>query len=47
MRWTEDAGDLVVDALRWVPLGIKQALAVELREELIDSRLRGVADWDG
>ncbi len=43
-HWTE-AREIWRDALQWVPAGTKQALAVEQRVELIDTKLRGVADW--
>lgn len=43
-HWTE-AHEVWREALRWVEPGTKQALAVEQRMELIDTRLRGIADW--
>ena len=43
-HWTE-AHEIWREALRWVPEGTKQAQAVQQRMELLESRLRGIADW--
>ena len=43
-HWTE-AHEIWREALQWVPEGTKQALAVQQRMELIETRPRGIADW--
>ncbi len=43
-HWTE-AHEVWQEALKWVEPGTKQALAVEQRMELIEGKLRGIADW--
>ena len=43
-HWTE-AHEIWRDALQWVPAGTKQALAVQQRMQLIETRLNGLADW--